>query len=146
MYFAQLQNRIRSYHCHSACHSRIGNSKTKNQGFTLIEVLVAMAIFSVTFLALAAGAGSVMRSNHTSLNSTIATNLAQDKVEELRAMTESNIVSAGPVTDTVNGVTFTRTWTVTPNSPVPGVKQFDVTVSWGDHTGHALTVSSAVMQ
>ncbi len=115
-------------------------------GFTLIEVLVAMGIFSVTFLALAAGAGSVMRANHTSYHSTIATSLAQDKMEELKSRNGSVIVSAGPVTDNVGGIDFTRTWTVTPNSPVVGTKQVDVTVTWQDYTPHGLMVSSAVMQ
>ncbi|HEX9880479.1 MAG TPA: prepilin-type N-terminal cleavage/methylation domain-containing protein [Candidatus Binatia bacterium] len=142
----QYKSCVQSNPIPNEAHHRSRNSITQSQGFTLVEVLVAMGIFSVTFLALAAGAGSVMRSNNTSMNSTIATNLAQDKVEELKAMTGSNIVTAGPVTDNVGGVDFTRTWTVTPNSPVPGVKQVDVTVSWSDYSGHVLTVSSAVMQ
>ena len=115
-------------------------------GFTLIEVLVAMGIFSFTFLALAAGAGSVMRANETSYNSTIATSLAQDKVEELKARNASVLISEGPVTDNVGGIDFTRAWTVTPNSPVVGTKQVDVTVTWQDYTPHVLTISSAVLQ
>ncbi len=115
-------------------------------GFTLIEVLVAMGIFSITFLALAAGAGSVMRANETSYNSTIATSLAQDKVEELKARNGSVLISEGPVTDYVGGIEFTRAWTVTPNSPVVGTKQVDVTVTWQDYTPHVLTISSAVLQ
>ncbi len=56
-------------------------------GFTLIEILIAMTIFSTSFLALAAGATTVMKSNHSSYNDTIATTLAQDKLEELMAGT-----------------------------------------------------------
>ncbi len=48
---------------------------TPQGGFTLIEILMAMTIFSTSFLALAAGATTVMKSNHSSYNSTIATNL-----------------------------------------------------------------------
>ena len=122
-------------------------NRTRNKsGFTMIEVVVAMAIFSATFLALAAGAGSVMRANATSYHSTIATSLAQDKVEELKARNESIIISAGPVTDNVGGVNFTRTWTVTPNTPVAGTKQVDVTITWQNYGPHVMTVSSAVMQ
>ncbi len=119
---------------------------SNKRGFTMIEVLVAMGIFSVTFLALAAGAGSVMRANNSSYHSTIATSLAQDKMEELKARNGSIIISEGPVTDNVGGVDFTRAWTVTPNSPVVGTKQVDVTVTWQDYTPHVLTISSAVMQ
>ncbi len=105
-----------------------------------------MSIFSVSFLALAAAASSVMRANQTSYASTIATNLAQDKLEELMATTSANIVSGGPVTNTIGGVTFTRIWTASANSPVPGVTQIDVKVDWTDHIAHSLTVTSAVYQ
>jgi Tfp pilus assembly protein PilV len=105
-----------------------------------------MSIFSVSFLALAAAASSVMRANQTSYASTIATNLAQDKLEELMATTSANIVTGGPVTDTNAGMTFTRNWTVSPNSPVAGVTQIDVKVDWTDYTDHSLTVTSAVYQ
>ena len=115
-------------------------------GFTLLEILVTMSIFSVSFLALAAAASSVMRANQTSYASTIATNLAQDKLEEFMATTSANIVSGGPVTDTVGGVTFTRIWTVSANSPVAGVTQIDVKVDWTDYIAHSLTVTSAVYQ
>lgn len=116
------------------------------RGFTLIEVLVAMCIFSIAVLGLAVGATSVMRANQTGLNTTIATNLAQDKLEELKAKTAANIASGGPVTTTSSGVTFSRSWTVTSNSPVTGVKRIDVTVTWTDYTSHTLTVSSAVKE
>lgn len=116
------------------------------RGFTLIEVLVAVSIFSIAVLGLAIGATTVMRANQTGLNTTIATNLAQDKLEELKAKTAANIVSGGPVTTTSGGVTFSRSWTVTSNSPVTGVKRIDVTVTWTDYTSHTLTVSSAVKE
>ncbi len=115
-------------------------------GFTLLEILVAMSIFSVSFLALAAAASSVMRANQTSYASTIATNLAQDKLEELMATTSANIVSGGPVTDSIGGVTFERRWEVKDDSPVAGVMQIDVKVDWTDHIAHSLTVTSAVYQ
>ncbi len=114
-------------------------------GFTLIEVLVAMSIFSIAVLGLAVGSTSVMRANQTSYFTTIATNLAQDKLEELKSRTAANITS-GNDTQPVNNVTFTLNWTVTSGSPVAGVKRIDVTVSWDDYTSHNLTISSAVKQ
>ena len=106
----------------------------------MIEILMALTIFSVSFLALAAGATTVMQSNKTSYMSTVATNLAQDKLEELMATSAASIAAGGPVTDTVDGVVFTRNWTVTTDSPVAGINQIDVTVSW---KGNTLTVRSA---
>jgi hypothetical protein len=84
-----------------------------------------------------------MRANQTSYFSTIAVNLGQDKLEELKA-NPADLVSA-PGTDTVpaDGVDFTRSWTT--STLVAGVTQIDVTVSWTDYTTHNVTVSSAVL-
>ena len=114
-------------------------------GFTLIEVLVAMSIFSIAVLGLAVGSATVMRANQTSYFTTVAANLAQDKLEELKSRTAANITS-GNDTQPVNNVTFTRNWTVTSGSPVEGVMLIDVTVTWNDYTNHSLTISSAVKQ
>src|SRR3989338_4404356 len=99
-------------------------------GFTLIEVLVAMSIFAIAVLGLAVGATSVMRANQTGLHSTMATNLAQDKLEELKAKTVSALptnctsytVSGCYEAQTVSGssVSFTRSWQIISNSPVTG--------------------------
>ena len=118
--------------------------KSRIDGFTLIEVLVAMAIFAIAVLGLAVGATTVMRSNKTSYFNTIATNLAQDKMEELKATTASSITSGSDTPPAVNGVSFSRSWTVTANQPTAGVNQIDVTVTWTDYKSNTLTISSAV--
>jgi len=108
-----------------------------------------MTIFAVAVLGLAIGAASIMRGNQAALYSTIATNLAQDKLEELKAKTSANINTTGsPENKSVSGVpvTFTRSWTVASNSPTTGVKQIDITVSWTDYTNHSVTLSSAVKE
>lgn len=124
-------------------------------GFTLIEVLVAMAIFAVAVLGLAVGATSVMRANQTGLYSTMATNWAQDKLEELKAKTVSALPNCPSYTtsgcsDTVTSsgspISFTRSWQIISNSPVTGVNRIDVQVVWTDYTSHTLTISSAVKQ
>lgn len=144
---AQMTNRNQS----RAQDSTLQVARHKwREGFTVIEVIVAIAIFAIAVLGLAIGATSVMRANQTSYLNTIATNLAQDKLEELKAKTSSSITSCSSSCDTpakvYNNVTFTRTWTVTSGSPTAGVNQIDVTVTWQDYTSHNLTVSSAVKQ
>ncbi len=121
-----------------------GAGRRRHSGFTLIEVLISMTIFSVAILGLAIGASSVMRANQTSYFSTIAVSLAQDKLEELKA-NPASLASGGPVTDTTDGVVFTRNWTVTPNSPVAGVSRVDVQVDWTDYITHTVSISSAVL-
>jgi prepilin-type N-terminal cleavage/methylation domain-containing protein len=121
-------------------------------GFTVIEALVAMVIFGVAVLGLAIGATTVVRANQTSLYTTIATNLAQDRLEELKSRTAGTINTTGsPENKTASGVTFTRSWTVNaagvnscPN--VSGLICIAVTVNWRDYAPHSVVISSAVKQ
>jgi len=121
-------------------------------GFTVIEVLLSMAIFSIAILGLSAGAVSVMRANKTSYFQTTALNLAQDKLEELKATTVTALPSCAEYTDCsevtppYSGATFTRSWKITADAPVVGVIQFDVKVDWTDYTAKSMTISSSVKQ
>jgi len=105
---------------------------------------------SPAVLGLAVGATTVMRANQTGLYTTIATNLAQDRLEELKSRTPANINTTGSpenVPGTGMPVTFNRSWTVTPNcNSVAGLTCINVTVSWTDYTSHNVTVSSAVKE
>ena len=114
-------------------------------GFTIIEVMVSMAIFSVSILGLAASVTGIMRANQTSYFQTTATNLAQDKLEELKARPAA-IASGGPADITVGTQTFTRTWTVNSNSPIGGVSQIGVQVDWTDYTAQSVSIFAAVNQ
>ncbi len=122
--------------------------RRRHRGFTLIEVLISMTIFSIAILGLAIGAGTVMRANQTSYFSTIAINLAQDKLEELKA-NPANLNPCPPICDstvpTHDGVAFTRTWEVTNGSPVAGVSRVDVQVDWTDYIALTVSISSAVL-
>ena len=116
----------------------LSKSNGAASGFTVIEALMAMVIFGVAILGLAIGATTVVRANQTSLYITIATNLAQDRLEELKSRT-SGTITAGSETTTPSGVgvTFTRSWTVDAagvnNCPnVSGLICIAVTVNWRD--------------
>jgi prepilin-type N-terminal cleavage/methylation domain-containing protein len=116
-------------------------------GFSLIEVLVAIGILSVAILGLAVGAITITRANKTSQFHTVATNLAQDKLEKLRAGPFAGVVDCstncdGVLPPTYQGVTYLRSWTVAPNTAT--FKQINVTVQWTDYILHSLTVSSAM--
>lgn len=105
----------------------------RETGFTVIEVLVAIAIIAVGVLALAANTVSVTQGNRISANTTIATNLAQEKIEEVKAQ---SAFTDGTVTDTVegsSGITFTRTRLISNSSLAAHLRQIDVTVSWTEY-------------
>ena len=55
-------------------------------GFTLVEILVALTIFTFAVLGLAVGTVTITRTNNNSHLNAAAINLAQAKLEELRAM------------------------------------------------------------
>lgn len=77
-------------------------------GFTLVELLVAMMIFAVGMLALAATAGSVTRMMGGAKRQTIAAQVAQSRIEQLRSSPCASIVGGS---ETVRGVN--NYWTVT---------------------------------
>jgi prepilin-type N-terminal cleavage/methylation domain-containing protein len=114
-----------------------------HEGFSLIEILVAIGIFSVAILGLAVGAITITRANKTSQSHTVATNVAQDILEQLKAQPFA-AVTAGNDTVTFQGVNFTRGWALNPNTAT--FKQINVTIQWTDYTPHSLTISSAISQ
>ncbi len=125
----------------------------KDDGFTLVEILIAITIFSFAVLGLAIGTVSVIRTNQTSHLRTSAVNLAQARLEELRAMTSTafsglSCSSSTPCSDSpvASGVTFTRQWWITTNSPVSGVNKIDVSINWTDYTSQSMTFTASVPQ
>lgn len=130
---------------------KIGN----NDGFTLVEIMVAATIFSFAVLGLAIGTVSVIQTNQNSHLQASAINLAQAKVEELRAMTSTALSGLScPSFTTIgcndspvaSGTTFTRSWRITPNSPVTGVNQIDVKIDWTDYASRTVTITASVPQ
>jgi prepilin-type N-terminal cleavage/methylation domain-containing protein len=124
-------------------------------GFTLIETLVAITIFAFAVLGLAAGTVSVIQTNKTSHLQASAVNLAQGKIEEFRAMSTAAIAALACPSYTssgcsdapsASGKTFSRSWQITANLPVTGVSTFAVKVDWSDYSSRSLTMSASVVQ
>ena len=95
----------------------------KQDGVSLLEVLVAMIILSMSLLLLLNLSMIALDSNDWSNNSTRAAQMLQQKLEEIRG---SASFSNGA--DTASGIS--RSWTVT--SIGNHLRQVDVTVSWQD--------------
>lgn len=75
--------------------------KADSRGFTVLEVLIAIIIFSVALLALAQLQVSTIGGNTFSDKMTAATTLAQDKLEELRGISYED----AQLSDTQNNFT-----------------------------------------
>ena len=90
-----------------------------NRGFTLIEVLIAASILVCGLVGVAAIFSYVIRANSSNRQMAIATALAYDKMEELRAAAFGSNIPPNTVSETVMvaGQRFTRSWQV--DSSVP---------------------------
>lgn len=112
------------------------------EGIGLIEVIVAMLIFGIGITAAMRTLPQSNRATTRSRNLTTATNLAQEKIEELMGSRFNDPdMAAGNHVDPLNPLNtiFTREWTVTDNTPVPDMKRVDVTVTYmsGDNDNSA---------
>ena len=111
----------------------------KKDGFTLIEVLVALTIFAVGLLAVAAMENSAILMNSTAGKLTNLSTCGMDKIEELSALpyTDPWLQAAGnpPGNDSAGNThqeisaDYTISWTVIDNNPLPSTKNITVTVT-----------------
>jgi prepilin-type N-terminal cleavage/methylation domain-containing protein len=110
--------------------ARDGASRREgSRGFTLIEMMVVILLLGVGMMGLAALTATVSRANVQSSELTTASTLAQTQIESSRAQPYASIV-AGSDARTVNGVSYSRSWTVASDNPASGLKTIVVTVSW----------------
>ena len=113
------------------------------RGFTLVEALVAIVILVVGVLGAASLTGALMQSNRDATDRTRALELVRHKVEQIQSQGYYEVVT-GSDARAVGGVTFTRSWTVTPDSPIAGLRDVQVNVTWtdqdGDHTVRTRTL------
>jgi len=67
--------------------------KCRENGFTLVEVLVAVVVLGIAFLAMYQMQAMAVRGNETGNQVTIATMLAQDKLEEIKNTNYDNVTT-----------------------------------------------------
>lgn len=122
----------------------------RQEGFTLNEVLISIVLIAIGVLGFSLNTIGVIQGNYISANYTIATNLAQDKLEGLKAqITFSDVTDSpdpnNPISATgEGGGTFTRTWTIRDSSLGTELKEITVTVSWTDYVGREVKISTLV--
>jgi prepilin-type N-terminal cleavage/methylation domain-containing protein len=133
-----------------AIHKRTEN---RNRGYTLMEVMIAIAIFSIGFMAVGSMQIMAMRTGVSSRNQTTVLSIAKDRAEELEALPFTHADLAGsaapgtthaPAADVdgidndENGVVddetpgtghVTITWNVIDDQPIAGTKSIRITVN-----------------
>ena len=123
----------------------------RDDGFTFNELLVTMGLMAFVVISSSVGSLNLIRRQVVSDNSTVAINLAQDKIEELQArrpLSDINLCPDGgdqglSAKRGVAGV-FDRCWRIAPSSLASDLKQIDVVVSWRDHEAHETTLTTVV--
>ncbi|MBI4837934.1 MAG: prepilin-type N-terminal cleavage/methylation domain-containing protein [Nitrospirae bacterium] len=137
---------------------KVQSLKLRNKGLTLIEVLIALTILSIGLLGVALMQVTSISGGMFGREMAVSTTLGQDILEKLRTLEytslntdnallsgshpDSTDVSDGlavgadsaNITDergqTTGPLIYTRTWTVTDNTPAANMKTITVTISW----------------
>jgi type IV pilus assembly protein PilV len=117
----------------------------KREGFSLIEVLIALVFLAIGLLAVASLQVTSVRGNFFSNNLMQATYVAQDRLEflentryssgELMAASNKN-----DVTKTIAGTDYNGTYSIVDD--VSGYKLITYTVSWNDGVNHRISFST----
>lgn len=115
-----------------------------NDGFTLLEVLIAAAVFAVGLAALIPLVVNQTRGNEDAGARTEAVAFAQEKIEELRALPYAALTAGN---DTSPDGVFTRQWVFLPVNLLAGdtdavtgdadLSRVGVTVTWTPPRGGA---------
>jgi type IV pilus assembly protein PilV len=109
--------------------------RRQSQGFTLIEVMIAMVILAVGLLSLMTMQIVSIRANAFSSEMTYASMLAQSRLEQIRNMSYTSI-NPGTVTDTVpasastKGMAYAVETKVEDNLPATDMKTITLTINW----------------
>ena len=124
-------------------------SSLEQDGFTLLELVIAMGLFATGLLGLMMLTSGLTTGNMTARHHDAAVQLAGNKIELLRQIAYSEVVeSVEPkvaVSSDAGREIFTRRVMVEENSD-PAFKLVTVTVSWRSKGEHRVTLSSIVAE
>ncbi|MFH1952081.1 MAG: type IV pilus modification protein PilV [Pseudomonadota bacterium] len=121
-------------------------SDTKNSGFTLVEVLVAMVILSIGLLGMASLTVGIIHANKFSNDLTTATTLAQDKMEDIRRTSYASVTPEAKAALPSDYAQYKREVKVDDNNPATGMKTVRVKVYWGASDAHSVELKTILAQ
>jgi len=144
------------------------NPIKNNSGFTMVEVLVAAVLLVLGLIMFIMLTGNVIGQNTKSTKESVATSLAQDKIEEIKntALTVSlegadsldspayssswSATTGGEVIDSegdtgTSDAIYTRTWTITAHGTLYYYYTIVANVSW-ENGANTVTLTSQLSQ
>ena len=115
----------------------------KSNGFTLVEVVAALIILAIGFLAIAAMQITSTKGGYFSSNVTQATVCAQDNLESLKNLPYSDSKLTGGQHDegTMPGTIFSRQVNIAEDAG-NSIKTISVTVQWVDRGNHTISFTT----
>lgn len=110
--------------------------KNKSAGFTLVEIVVVTSVIGMMIIALTNLVIAIGGIQRQSERLTLASRIAESKIESLRNNHYNNLVNSPPVVDFTNELPANlpepRSATVTVSEPSSGIKRLDVSISYSD--------------
>jgi type IV pilus assembly protein PilV len=104
------------------------------RGFSLVELLFAMILLSIGLLGVASVFPLGTRFVSAGKITSTAVALAGEKMEELQSMPANSLsLNEGTYSDDV--APYTRSWTITDDTPMTGMKHIQVSTSWESPQG-----------
>ena len=125
-------------------------------GFSLLEVMVALGILALGVLGATSGQLMAMKFSTTSRHAGLAMQLAEEQIETLQAMPAAAVLALGSGNDPNNpldpdpndgvAMAFVRRWIITPDSPEADTITLQVQVDWSDGLGQTRTTTLQSMK
>lgn len=120
----------------------------KCEGFTIIEILIAMVVLIIGSLGIATLTVSIIRGNTFNSKITTATLLSRNRLQDAQRLGYANVDTIA-VTENYNIIlnysAYKRITSIAPNSPAPNMKTVTVTVYW-DSDRKSVSVSTILSE
>jgi type IV pilus assembly protein PilV len=122
---------------------------SKNQqGFTLVEVVVALTVVAIGIMGLSIVFPTASRDVGKSGVRTKALQLAQEKMEYIHSLAydDADLDGTYEHNDSVNPIdnVYYRTWTVYEDDPIAGCKRVVVEVTWDTYTQGTVSIWAVI--
>jgi prepilin-type N-terminal cleavage/methylation domain-containing protein len=110
------------------------DKRQRQRGTTLLESLVALALFGIASAAIGTLLTQHIRTQGSNMTQTTAIAIASRELEDLRSLDYDDIVSRSS-TQVFGGLTYTLTTAVADDVPAAKMKSITATVTWTEANG-----------
>ncbi|MCA1795020.1 MAG: prepilin-type N-terminal cleavage/methylation domain-containing protein [Desulfobacteraceae bacterium] len=116
------------------------NNTYDTDGFTILEILIAMSIFAIGILGVAKMQLTAVNDNTGTRKYTEASAWGISQIERIMATSydDASLEDGESGSDTDPQEIYTINWSVTESDPVPDVKKIEILVSWGNQKFEAV--------